>query len=161
MKTVPLFLRGGFRAAVRLSLQEVVSGLDRWCCPAGTTVEVLSPTHVVESPMPRWVGPKEEIGNEPPEVLAGEWLALIADSESVSRTREREGVSIPMGGQRSWPCWESYLRSPGSGIHGGSAMGQEHVERLDGHADGQRPRSRLRPELDHDAGQAITQSAAI
>ena len=29
MKTIPFFLRGGFRAAVRLSLEEIVSGRDR------------------------------------------------------------------------------------------------------------------------------------
>ena len=86
MKSVPYFLRCGYRAAVRLALEEIVSGWDSGDVvkqERGWKLFILpSPTHVVESPLPWRIGRKWETRFQ--KFFAGDWAGLVADSEDLT-----------------------------------------------------------------------------
>ena len=74
MKTIPFFLRGGFRAAVRLSLEEVVSGERGW------KLFFLLPRMLLSRPCRGGLVPRKKLETRFQKFFAGEWLPLIADS---------------------------------------------------------------------------------
>ena len=72
MKSVPYFLRGGCRAAVRLALEEIVSGWDSDDVvkhERGWKLFFLLPRMLLSRPCRGRIGPEAKIGNKVPEIL--------------------------------------------------------------------------------------------
>ena len=88
MKTVPFFLRSAFRAAVRTSLQEIMSGWDHRDevkQERGWKLFFLLPRMLLSRPCRGGLVPRKKLETRFQKFFAGDWLDLIYDAESVSR----------------------------------------------------------------------------
>ena len=87
MKSVPYFLRSGYRAAVRLALEEVVSG-----CDSGDVVKqergwklfFLLPRMLLSRPCRGGLVPRRKLETRFQKFFAGDWAGLVADSEDLT-----------------------------------------------------------------------------
>ena len=88
MKTVPFILRGAFRAAVRTSLEEIMSGWDHRDevkQERGWKLFFLLPRMLLSRPCRGGLVSRKKLETRFQKFFAGDWLDLMSDAESVSR----------------------------------------------------------------------------
>ena len=87
MKSVPYFLRGGYRAAVRLALEEIVSGWvsgDVVKQERGWKLFFLLPRMLLSRPCRGGLVPRRKLETRFQKFFAGDWAGLVADSEDLT-----------------------------------------------------------------------------
>ena len=142
MRTVPFFLRGAFRAAMRMSMEEIVSGWnlhDEVKQERGWKLFFLLPRMLLSRPCRGGLVPRKKLETRFQKFFAGDWLDLISDAESVSRqalsarVRKRRRRTRPDGNaaraESLAMMGELSAARQALGVCRGCARGQEHVER--------------------------------
>ena len=95
MKAPPAFFSGAYRSAMRVALQEIVSGME---LDNPTRIERLETLHpppsaVIDETSERRQGPQEQVVGAGPEVCVGQWMDLLRlsleVSEAASQLRSR------------------------------------------------------------------------
>ena len=87
MKSVPYFLRDGCRAAVRLALEEIVSGWDSGDVvkqERGWKLFFLRPRMLLSRLCRGGLVPRRKLETRFQKFFAGDWVALVANSEDLT-----------------------------------------------------------------------------